>query len=170
MKRWRVGMVGYGWAAGAHIGALNLVENLEVVADLHVPGRVDAAELERCHGHPIEIVRDLDELLARPDIDVIDLCSRSGLHAAQAIAAARAGKHLIIEKPIALEPRGHARRRGCRHGRRRPHVRLPAGALLAAVHDDEEPGRAAGWSARCTTPRSTTSTTSGRRSASTSGT
>lgn len=101
MKRWRVGMVGYGWAAGAHIGALDLIDRFEVAA-ICTSRQVDAAELERAHGRPIEIVRDVAELLARPDIDVIDLCSRSNLHASQAIAAARAGKHLIIEKPISL--------------------------------------------------------------------
>ena len=101
MRRWRVGMVGYGWAAGAHIGALDLIDGFEVAA-ICTSRELDAAELERAHGRPIEIVRDLDELLARPDIDVIDLCSRSNLHASQAIAAARAGKHLIIEKPVSL--------------------------------------------------------------------
>jgi predicted dehydrogenase len=101
MRRWRVGMVGYGWAAGAHMGALDLIDRVEVAA-ICTSRDVDPAELERRHGRPIEIVRTLDELLARPDIDVIDLCSRSNLHAAQAIAAAQAGKHLIIEKPISL--------------------------------------------------------------------
>ena len=101
MRRLRVGMVGYGWAAGAHIGALDLIDRFEVAA-ICTSREVDAAELERAHGRPIEIVRSVDELLARPDIDVIDLCSRSNLHASQAIAAARAGKHLIIEKPISL--------------------------------------------------------------------
>ena len=106
MKRWRVGMVGYGWAAGAHIGALELIDRFEVAAVCTSREDIDAAELERSHGHPIEIVRDVDELIARPDIDVIDLCSRSNLHASQAIAAARAGKHLIIEKPISLDLAG----------------------------------------------------------------
>jgi predicted dehydrogenase len=101
MRRLRVGMVGYGWAAGAHIGALDLIDRFEVAA-ICTSREVDAAELERAHGRPIEIVRSVEELLARPDIDVIDLCSRSNLHASQAIAAARAGKHLIIEKPISL--------------------------------------------------------------------
>jgi predicted dehydrogenase len=96
-------MVGYGWAAGAHIGALDLIDRFEVAAVCTSRDDVDAAELERRHGRPIELVRDLAELLGRPDIDVIDLCSRSNLHAAQAIATARAGKHLIIEKPISLD-------------------------------------------------------------------
>ena len=41
-------------------------------------------------------------MLADPEIDVIDICTPRALHPSQAIAAARAGKCLIIEKPIAL--------------------------------------------------------------------
>jgi predicted dehydrogenase len=106
MKRWRIGMVGYGWAAGAHMGALDLIDRFEVAAVCTSRDDIDAAELERRHGRPIELIRSVDELIARPDIDVLDLCSRSGLHAAQAIAAAHAGKHLIIEKPISLDLAG----------------------------------------------------------------
>lgn len=42
------------------------------------------------------------ELLARPDVDVLCICTPSGQHAAQAIAAAQAGKHVLVEKPMAL--------------------------------------------------------------------
>ena len=100
---WRVGLVGYGWAAGAHLAALEKVADVEVVAICTSRTDVDADTVAADHGRPIQVVRDLDGLLARPDIDVVDLCSRSDLHAAQAVAAARAGKHLIIEKPIALD-------------------------------------------------------------------
>ena len=98
MRTWRVAIVGYGWAAGAHVTALARIPNVEVVAictsrDVERAGR---------DGRPIEIVRDFEALLRRDDVDVIDICSRSDLHAAQGIAAARAGKHVIIEKPIAL--------------------------------------------------------------------
>ena len=41
-------------------------------------------------------------LLANPGVDVICICTPSGQHATQAIAAARAGKHVIVEKPMAL--------------------------------------------------------------------
>ena len=42
------------------------------------------------------------ELLKRPDVDVVCLATPSGQHAAQAIAAAEAGKHVLVEKPLAL--------------------------------------------------------------------
>ena len=112
MKRWRVGMVGYGWAAGAHIGALELIDDFEVAAVCTSRDDIDAAELERIHGHPIELVRDVDELIARPDIDVIDLCSRSDLHAGPGDrrGARRQAPH-HREADLA-RPRGPARRRG----------------------------------------------------------
>jgi predicted dehydrogenase len=43
-----------------------------------------------------------EALLARSDVDAVCLCTPSGLHAEQALAAARAGKHLLVEKPMAL--------------------------------------------------------------------
>lgn len=101
MTRRRVGLVGSGWAAGAHLGAHNLIDDCEVVA-VCTSRDPDTAEFAGRDGRPLEVVRDFAELIARPDIDVIDICSRSNLHAAQAIAAAEAGKHLIIEKPIGL--------------------------------------------------------------------
>ena len=101
MKRWRVGLVGSGWAAGAHLGAHNLIDGCEVVA-VCSSRDPDPREFADRDGRPLEVVRDFADLIARPDIDVIDICSRSNLHPAQAIAAAQAGKHLIIEKPIGL--------------------------------------------------------------------
>jgi UDP-N-acetyl-2-amino-2-deoxyglucuronate dehydrogenase len=44
----------------------------------------------------------LEALLERPDVDAVCLCSPSGLHAQQAVAAARAARHVLVEKPMAL--------------------------------------------------------------------
>ncbi len=43
-----------------------------------------------------------EELIVHPEVDVVCICTPSGYHAAQAIEAARAGKHAIVEKPMAL--------------------------------------------------------------------
>lgn len=48
---------------------------------------------------------DLDEMLADPDIDLIDVCNPTHLHAPTARAALRAGKHVLVEKAIALDPK-----------------------------------------------------------------
>lgn len=45
---------------------------------------------------------DIDTFLAREDIDAVAILTPSGAHAANAIAAARAGKHVVVEKPMAL--------------------------------------------------------------------
>lgn len=49
-----------------------------------------------------EAYSDLERLLARPELDVVCVCTPSGLHASQGLQAARAGKHVIVEKPMAL--------------------------------------------------------------------
>jgi predicted dehydrogenase len=49
--------------------------------------------------------RKLDDMLADPNIDLVDVCNPTHLHPATAIAALRAGKHVLVEKAIALEPR-----------------------------------------------------------------
>ena len=43
---------------------------------------------------------NLDAMLARPDIDIVTICTPSGAHMEPAIAAAKAGKHVIVEKPL----------------------------------------------------------------------
>ena len=57
-----------------------------------------AAAFAAAHGCPAE--PDLAALLARPDVEVVCVCVPSGLHAAIGVQAAKAGKHLVVEKPI----------------------------------------------------------------------
>jgi predicted dehydrogenase len=101
MRDLNVGIVGLGWAAGAHIETFNSVQGAQVTA---VCSRrdLDETELERRFGIPLKVYRDYERMLADPALDIIDICTPHPLHPAQAVAAAEAGKHLIIEKPIAL--------------------------------------------------------------------
>jgi predicted dehydrogenase len=101
MSDLRIGIVGLGWVAGAHIETFKHVAGARVTAVCSRRTH-DPAALEATYGVPLTPYADYDAMLADPDIDVIDICTPHSLHAAQAIAAARAGKHLIIEKPIAL--------------------------------------------------------------------
>ncbi len=101
MSQHRVGIIGYGWAATAHIDAINSTTNARAVAV--VSGRaLDPADLATRHGHPMKVHRDIGALLADPDIDIVSICSTPDRHAREAIAAARAGRHIILEKPVAL--------------------------------------------------------------------
>lgn len=98
---YQVGVIGYGWAATAHIPAINGT-GMARVTQVCSSRDLDAAELSGRFGGPIRCFKNLDEFLAQPGLDAVSICSHPSQHAAQAIAAARAGKHLIIEKPLAL--------------------------------------------------------------------
>src|SRR5690242_14934494 len=101
MKKFNVGIIGYGWVAGAHITAINSGSRSQVTA-VCSSRPLDSAKLAAKHGSPITAYQDLKQMLANPDIDVVSVCSYPYDHTKQVIAAARAGKHLIIEKPLAL--------------------------------------------------------------------
>jgi len=64
--------------------------------------QLSAAEVERQYGLPLKVYGDYDALLADPHLDIIDICTPHPLHPPQTIAAAKAGKHVLIEKPIAI--------------------------------------------------------------------
>jgi len=100
-KQFGVGIVGLGWVAGAHIGTFKMIPGVQVVG---VSSRrdLDPKALEAAYGIPLKPYRSYAEMLADPSVDVVDICTPHPLHPEQAIAAARAGKHLIIEKPISL--------------------------------------------------------------------
>lgn len=101
MKKFNVGVVGYGWVASAHIPAINATTLARVTAVCSAR-KLDSAQLSLKHGGPITVYNDLDQLLANPDIHAVSLCSLPTQHPDQTIGAARAGKHLIIEKPLCL--------------------------------------------------------------------
>jgi predicted dehydrogenase len=96
-----IGIVGLGWVAGAHISAFNKIPGAKVTA-VCSRRELDEKELEKQYGVPLKAYRDYNEMLKDPSIHVIDICTPHPLHAEQAIAAANAGKHLIIEKPISI--------------------------------------------------------------------
>ena len=101
MKKYNVGIIGYSWAAGAHIEAINKTTLGQVTA-ICSSRDLDPQEIKAKHGGPITIYNDPDKMLADKSINVVSICSYPADHAKQAIAAARAGKHMIIEKPLAL--------------------------------------------------------------------
>ena len=103
MKKYNVGIIGYGWVATAHIPAINASRQAQVTA-VYSSRPLDSQELSAKHGERITVHRTLNSMLADPDIHAVSICSYPYQHARHAMAAARAGKHLIIEKPLALSP------------------------------------------------------------------
>lgn len=101
MEQINIGIVGLGWVAGAHISAFNQIPGTKVTA-VCSRRELNEAEISAQYGTPLKAYRDYAEMLRDPSIHVIDICTPHPFHAEQAIAAAKAGKHLIIEKPIAI--------------------------------------------------------------------
>lgn len=100
-KRYNVGIIGYGWVATAHIAAINATPHAQVTA-VCSSRPLNPAEVSARHGGSIKCFSSVEEMLKDPDIHVVSICSYPQDHAKHAVAAAKAGKHLIIEKPLAL--------------------------------------------------------------------
>jgi predicted dehydrogenase len=102
MDQLNIGIVGLGWVAGAHISAFNKIDGAKVTA-VCSRRQLDEAQLATQYGTPLKAYRDYEAMLKDPSIHIIDICTPHPFHAQQAIAAAKAGKHLIIEKPISIK-------------------------------------------------------------------
>lgn len=101
MKKYNVGIIGYGWVSGAHIAAINATSQAQVTR-IYSSRKLDSIEVSARHGTKITCHTDLDYMLSDPDLHVVSVCGYPQNHARDAIAAAKAGKHLIIEKPLGL--------------------------------------------------------------------
>ena len=113
-----VGIIGCGTIARLRHApeyARNADCRLIALADA-VPGR--AAQLAAFYG--AQACEDYHELLARPDIGAVSVCTANQTHAALACEAMRAGKHVLCEKPVEL--RDLYRPLGC-HTKRPPIAR-----------------------------------------------
>jgi predicted dehydrogenase len=101
MKEHGVGIIGCGMIAEFHTRAINEIENSRVVGAYsrlrHNAEKIGAMAAERCL-----LFDDLDALLATPGLDVVCVCTPSGAHMEPAVRAARAGKHVVVEKPLEI--------------------------------------------------------------------
>jgi UDP-N-acetyl-2-amino-2-deoxyglucuronate dehydrogenase len=97
-KTYGFAVLGAGLIAPAHCRAIRSLPNARLVAccDLD-PARARqlAADFDIPH-----VYTDLEEMLKRDDVDVVEVVTWSGVHAEQGIAAAETGKHVIVTKPI----------------------------------------------------------------------
>ena len=100
-----VGLVGVGWVATQHLRAFDHNPQTRVVAlcsrhEVRARKRLADAGL---HFPDARFTTRYQDLLRAPDVDIIAIATPNHLHAAQAVAAARAGKHLLLEKPPGLD-------------------------------------------------------------------
>jgi UDP-N-acetyl-2-amino-2-deoxyglucuronate dehydrogenase len=99
----RVALVGCGRISKNHFDAIEHVEGIDLVgvADI-VPERADAAGA----AHSVPSFTSLESMLAGIECDVVTVSTPSGLHPVLGVEAARAGKHVVSEKPVAISLAG----------------------------------------------------------------
>ena len=101
MKKLRWGVIGAGGIADRRtIPGMMLAENAELIAVMEI--NMELAEKSRAKWNCKKAYDNTADLLADPDIDAVYIASPVVLHAQQAMAAADAGKHILIEKPLAM--------------------------------------------------------------------
>lgn len=89
-------IVGCGAIASTHAKAINSITNAQLLAVADIaPEKARHAAVGR-----VKAYFNLNELLARDEIDIVHVCVPSGMHAEVAAQAAYAGKHVLVEKPI----------------------------------------------------------------------
>lgn len=100
-----VGVYGIGWCASQHIAAFRKNPQAEVT---WLCGRDEARTRANLAKYGIDLpgarlTTRFEDLLAAPDVDIVVIATPNHLHAAEAIAAANAGKHIVLEKPTGLD-------------------------------------------------------------------
>ena len=132
-KSLNIGLIGYGFMGRAHSNAYKRVNHFFDLEYRPVP-RPSAPQAGARHspnkwGYE-SVETDWRKLIARKDIDAIDICTPNNSHAEIAIAAAEAGKMILCEKPLAMNGRRleDGGRRGTGRGPEHGLVQLSPGA------------------------------------------
>src|SRR5689334_10114239 len=111
----RIGLVGIGFMGMIHYLATKRLRGAQLAAVCSRDPKKLAGDWRGIRGNfgppgeqmdlsAVKKYPTLDALLADPDIDLIDVCNPTHLHPQTAIAALQAGKHVLVEKAIALQP------------------------------------------------------------------
>src|ERR1700722_10441493 len=106
-------IAGLGFMGATHARAAMSLDNVRLMAVVSGDEKKLAGDLRDVGGNlgvkgelmdfsSVRKYRRIEEALADPEIDAIDICLPTDLHAPMAIAALRAGKHVLVEKPMAL--------------------------------------------------------------------
>lgn len=97
-RTYGIALIGAGNIARVHAAAVAEIPNARLVA-VYDSSEPACRAFSKVMGD-MDWTVDLDQLLARDDIDIVNICTPSGTHADLAVSAACAGKHLIVEKPL----------------------------------------------------------------------
>jgi predicted dehydrogenase len=116
----RIGIIGLGFMGRMHIGAYGKLPRARLVAIAdqdakrasgdfsggwgNIAGSADSLDMTGITG-----TTDFQTLIQHPDVDIVDICVPTPAHETLAIAALEAGKHVLCEKPLALDSASAAR-------------------------------------------------------------
>ena len=95
-------VIGCGLMGARHVEILHATPGAKVVCVVDNNPETASRAASLCAGSA-EVAQTYEAALARPDVDAVVICLPSGQHAAGGMQAARAGKHVIMEKPIAVK-------------------------------------------------------------------
>jgi predicted dehydrogenase len=112
----KLAVLGLGFMGSTHLKALRGIAGARVVAafdqdetrlsgDLTGVGGNIGTPGEKMNFASVRQYRDIGALLSDPEIDAVDICLPTSYHTPVAIEAVRAGKHVLVEKPMALDGR-----------------------------------------------------------------
>jgi len=110
----RVGVIGLGFMGSTHLKSLLAIPGAELVAVCSRDEAKLTGDLTGIQGNiggtgakmdfrGVAKYRDISELLQDSQVEAVDICLPTNLHASVAIDALRAGKHVLVEKPMALD-------------------------------------------------------------------
>ncbi|HIM30506.1 MAG TPA: Gfo/Idh/MocA family oxidoreductase, partial [Planctomycetes bacterium] len=101
MKPIRYGLIGYGLFGQHHARLIQQADGLELIA---ISARSAASRQAAASDHEgVAVLSDYRDVLSHDDIDIVDIVVPNRLHFEIAYAALQAGKHILLEKPMALE-------------------------------------------------------------------
>ena len=95
MKKYKIGIIGYGGFGGFLHHWFDKLDNAEVAAIADHGSHFK--DIVHCRAY-----HDWKDLIADPEIDIVSIVTPPSLHAEMACAAMRAGKHVLLEKPVSL--------------------------------------------------------------------
>ena len=101
MDKLKVGLIGCGLVSEVHLDSYVKMEEVtvEAVVDINEEKAIKVKEKYKVKTY----LTDYNELIARKDIDIIDVCVPTDLHSDIVIKGAKKGKHIFCEKPMAMK-------------------------------------------------------------------
>jgi len=101
-KKLRIGIIGTGGIAGAHMRSYMQLDNVEVVAGCDIVSGKAKAFFERFERPEALAFDSTEEMLREVELDAVSVCTYNQTHAVCAAAALEAGCHVLLEKPLCV--------------------------------------------------------------------